>query len=164
MEIEQTPSKFISFFNHKGGVSKTTTTFAVAWEFAAKGYTTLMVDTDAQCNLSQLILQTKLEEKGFDAFYNSEDGFPQFPNNVKDALLPIIDETSRDLTSANLYEVANFSNGGRLYLFAGHPNITKYEDKLAMAYGSGGMIGKNCLGAFFRVLELTTMVPAINML
>ncbi|MCC8552694.1 ParA family protein, partial [Xanthomonas hortorum pv. gardneri] len=30
--------KIISFFNHKGGVSKTTSTFHVGWKLAELGY------------------------------------------------------------------------------------------------------------------------------
>jgi chromosome partitioning protein len=47
-------AKIISFFNHKGGVSKTTTAYHVAWMLSDKGYKVLMVDTDSQCNLTGL--------------------------------------------------------------------------------------------------------------
>ncbi|MFR0874622.1 MAG: ParA family protein [Bilophila wadsworthia] len=52
-------SKSICLFNHKGGVSKTTTTFNLAgallhWKKV------LIVDLDSQCNLTGLVL-------GFDA-------------------------------------------------------------------------------------------------
>ncbi|WP_308507737.1 ParA family protein, partial [Xanthomonas hortorum] len=33
--------KIISFFNHKGGVSKTTSTFHVGWKLAELGYKVL---------------------------------------------------------------------------------------------------------------------------
>jgi cellulose biosynthesis protein BcsQ len=39
-------AKKIALFNHKGGVSKTTTTFHLGWMLAAKGKKVLMVDTD----------------------------------------------------------------------------------------------------------------------
>ena len=47
--------KVISLFNHKGGVSKTTTTFNLGWKLAEKGYRTLIVDADPQCNLTGLV-------------------------------------------------------------------------------------------------------------
>ena len=48
--------KIISLFNHKGGVSKTTTTFNLGWKLADLGYKTLIVDADPQCNLTSLVL------------------------------------------------------------------------------------------------------------
>ncbi len=37
-------AKIISLFNHKGGVSKTTTTFNLAWALAKMGKKVLMVE------------------------------------------------------------------------------------------------------------------------
>lgn len=45
--------KVISILNQKGGVAKTTTASALAFALAEKGFKTLVVDTDAQCNLSE---------------------------------------------------------------------------------------------------------------
>jgi len=51
--------KLISLFNHKGGVSKTTTAFNLGWTLAEKGHKTLLVDADPQCNLTALVLGYK---------------------------------------------------------------------------------------------------------
>lgn len=40
--------KTISLFNHKGGVSKTTTTFNLGWMLANLGKKVIMVDLDPQ--------------------------------------------------------------------------------------------------------------------
>jgi cellulose biosynthesis protein BcsQ len=48
-------NKKIVFFNHKGGVSKTTTAFNLGWKIAEKGYKVLLVDADPQCNLTSLV-------------------------------------------------------------------------------------------------------------
>lgn len=45
-------SKSICLFNHKGGVSKTTTTFNLGWSLAALEKKVLIVDLDSQCNLT----------------------------------------------------------------------------------------------------------------
>src|SRR4051794_17350408 len=49
-------AKIISVFNHKGGVSKTTTTFNLGWMLARKGKRVIVVDADPQCNLTGVIL------------------------------------------------------------------------------------------------------------
>ena len=48
--------KTIAMFNHKGGVSKTTTTFNLSWMLAEMGKTVVMVDADPQCNLTGLVV------------------------------------------------------------------------------------------------------------
>ena len=55
--------KIIALFNNKGGVSKTTTTFHLGWKLAEMGYKTLIADTDPQCNLTGVCLNTEKEDK-----------------------------------------------------------------------------------------------------
>ena len=49
-------TKRIALFNHKGGVSKTTTTFNLGWMLAEKGHKVVLVDADPQCNLTGMVL------------------------------------------------------------------------------------------------------------
>jgi chromosome partitioning protein len=49
-------TKSICLFNHKGSVSKTTTSFNLGWSLAKFGKKVLMVDLDSQCNLTGLAL------------------------------------------------------------------------------------------------------------
>ena len=49
----------ICLFNHKGGVSKTTTAFNMGWMLAKKGKRVLLVDCDPQCNLTGMVLGFK---------------------------------------------------------------------------------------------------------
>jgi cellulose biosynthesis protein BcsQ len=46
----------VALFNHKGGVSKTTTVFNLGWMLAELGHTVVMVDADPQCNLTGMVL------------------------------------------------------------------------------------------------------------
>jgi chromosome partitioning protein len=49
-------AKFISIFNNKGGVGKTTLTWNLADELGRKGKRVLLIDLDPQCNLSIAML------------------------------------------------------------------------------------------------------------
>ena len=52
-------AKIISFANHKGGVGKTTTTASVGSILAAMGNRVLLVDMDAQSNLTSSLLKNE---------------------------------------------------------------------------------------------------------
>lgn len=47
-------AQIISFFNHKGGVGKTTLAYNVAWGLAQENKRVLMIDADPQCNLTEI--------------------------------------------------------------------------------------------------------------
>jgi chromosome partitioning protein len=49
-------TKKLLFANNKGGVGKTTLAFNCAMSFAKRGYKTVLVDLDPQCNLSRLAM------------------------------------------------------------------------------------------------------------
>jgi chromosome partitioning protein len=59
--------KIVSFFNHKGGVGKTTIVFNVGLAVAALGHRVLMVDADAQANLTAIALPEDDLEALYDA-------------------------------------------------------------------------------------------------
>jgi|SRR5207302_877228 len=52
-------AKIVCLFNHKGGVSKTTTAFNLGWMMALKGKRVLLADFDPQCNLTGMVLGFK---------------------------------------------------------------------------------------------------------
>ena len=60
----------IALFNHKGGVSKTTTTFNLGWMLARKGKTVIIVDCDPQCNLTGMVFGFK-KSGDFETIYNA---------------------------------------------------------------------------------------------
>lgn len=55
--------KIIALFNNKGGVSKTTTTYNLGWMLTELGNKVLMVDSDPQCNLTGLSINSIKEAK-----------------------------------------------------------------------------------------------------
>lgn len=60
-------TKIIAFANLKGGVAKTTSTVSVGSILAKKGYKVLMVDLDAQANLTTSLLKGEPVESVYDA-------------------------------------------------------------------------------------------------
>jgi cellulose biosynthesis protein BcsQ len=72
----------IALFNHKGSVSKTTTTFNLGWILAEQGHTVTLVDADPQCNLTGLIL-------GYTGADQLEDFYRQHgENTIRSGLAP----------------------------------------------------------------------------
>lgn len=56
-------TKIIALFNNKGGVSKTTTTYNLGWMLSLMGKKTLIVDSDPQCNLTGICINSTKENK-----------------------------------------------------------------------------------------------------
>ena len=56
-------SKIIAIANHKGGVGKTTSVASIGLGLSLKGYKVLLLDLDAQANLTSFFLQETEEER-----------------------------------------------------------------------------------------------------
>lgn len=78
-------TKVISFGNHKGGVAKTTTTASVGSILASKGYKVLVIDLDAQANLTVSLLK---EEPENSIYYALTGKTPELP------IVPVTDNLS----------------------------------------------------------------------
>jgi hypothetical protein len=79
--------KIITLYNHKGGVSKTTSTFNLATLMADMGKRVLMVDADPQCNLTEIALARTIAELDEQADIFSSVEVPELPGtSVLDAL------------------------------------------------------------------------------
>mgnify|MGYP003589120321 FL=1 len=117
-------AKTIALFNHKGGVSKTTTTFNLGWKLAQIGKKVLLIDTDPQCNLTGLILGYSGEDE-FENFYLEN---PEI--NIKAALKPAYESMPKPIEAINPVEVQNCPN---LFLIPGHINLSEYEITLGIA-------------------------------
>ena len=77
--------KTICLFNHKGGVSKTTTAFNLGWSLANLDKKVLLVDLDSQCNLTGLVLGfNAIDDDNMASFYNNKNNLAR-PYGCADA-------------------------------------------------------------------------------
>ncbi len=137
-------AKVICLFNHKGGVSKTTTTFNLGWMMATKEKRVLLVDFDPQCNLTGMVMGFR----GVDdlaAVYSSNPA-----NNVKDGLAPAFESQPRQIVAADCFEVSGRKG---LFLLPGHIGLAEYETTLGIAQElSGSLLALRNLPGSIRFL------------
>jgi len=126
-------TKVISLFNHKGGVSKTTTVFHLGWKMARQGKKVLIVDADPQCNLTGLTLGLEDYDSLF-AFYDSKQNTDIFnslaPEFALDSDSPITMGRTAVTPTAN----------ENLYILAGNIRFSEIDIQIATALTSSGTI------------------------
>ena len=139
----------ISLFNHKGGVSKTTTTFNLGWTFAKKGLKTLIVDADPQCNLTAYVLGLQQKED-IDAFYKNREN-----DNIHAKLSDIISGTNVVPQAVKPCETLNKN----LFLVAGHLSMSDLDIYLTTGITSGKFLpfAKQFIGAFHAIIRKTAI-------
>lgn len=140
--------KKIAMFNHKGGVSKTTTTFNLGWKLSELGHKVLIIDTDPQCNLTGLCLSLT-NDANFEEFY-TRSGI----SNLKEALDPIFSGTMQPLKPATCYE---FPERSGLYLLPGHINVSEFDVTISIAQELTGSLKlvQNIPGAINELINIT---------
>lgn len=141
-------TKKIAMFNHKGGVSKTTTTFNLAWKLSELGKRVLMIDADPQCNLTGLRLSLT-NDANFEDFY-SRSGI----TNLKDALEPVFSGNPSPLEPAICYE---FPNRDGLFLLPGHINVSDFDVSISIAQELTGSLKlvQNIPGSISHLINIT---------
>ena len=138
----------IALFNHKGGVSKTTTAFNLGWMLAEKGKRVILVDADPQCNLTGMVLDYK-GPNALEDFYRKESG-----RNLRDGLAPAFESRPEPLKPVECFQV---DGPDGLFLLPGHIGLSEYEVTLGIAQELSGSIQtlRNLPGSMTRLLELT---------
>lgn len=136
----------IVFFNHKGGVSKTTTTYNLGWKLASQGHRVLLVDADPQCNLTALILNDNFEQ-----YYIEEATKNQ---NIKDGVKVAFEAKPHEISAIQCPKADRNPN---LYLLPGHANLSEYDAALSFAQTSNNAIStlQNLPGAFNNLISKT---------
>ncbi len=122
-------AKIISLFNHKGGVSKTTTTFNLGWSLAELGLKVLIVDADPQCNLTAYCLGLDSQIK-LDLFYEKKGN-----DNIYDAIKNVFSASDNQTFRAVEPTKTLHQN---LKLAAGNINMTEMD-----IYSANGMVSDN---------------------
>lgn len=126
-------TSIVTLYNHKGGVSKTTTSFNLAHALAehceAK---VLLVDADPQCNLTELCIAKQIQL--LDLVDQASGAVSRLPGtSVLDALNPRFqgERPSVDVAGIELVQPDSQKN---VYLFRGDIALSEAEDRLAQAH------------------------------
>lgn len=137
-------AKIVELFNHKGGVSKTTTTFHLAWKLSQQDKKVLLVDGDSQCNLTGMFLGEK-----FDEYYVDEATKNM---NLKDAVKVAF--TGRPQPIEAIECPAHIKNPN-LFIIPGHMDLSEYESSLSLALNSNNAIVtlQNLPGSFYELIQ-----------
>ncbi len=141
-------AKQIALFNHKGGVSKTTSTFNLGWMLAKKGKKVIIVDCDPQCNLTGMVLGFKKSDE-FDAIYKGKG-----IRNIRDGLAPAFESRP---TAIEAVTCATIKGQPNMLLLPGHIGLAEYEVTLGIAQElSGSLVTlQNLPGSLSHLFTIT---------
>lgn len=131
--------KIITFFNHKGGVGKTSLIYHTAYMFANLGYKVLAVDLDPQINLSQIFLP---QERLYHVFERKK--------TIKSALRNIHQQRG-DILPAHVERIEN-----NLWLIPGDLELSLIEDRLSQEWYAcltGEWYPFALESAFYRIIK-----------
>jgi len=156
-------AKIITFFNHKGGVGKTTLAYNVAWGLNQAGKRVLMIDADPQCNLTEITMGEvdDLEE---------QVGLGNF-DNVYEHFQPFIEPTPEQATR----NVSVYEKKDGLSLIPGSIRFAELEETSSLSLaGVGGLrhvpesthkaLARLGDGMDFIIIDLSPALSAINQL
>jgi chromosome partitioning protein len=131
--------KTVAFFNHKGGVGKTTLLFNVGLALARQGKTVLFIDADAQANLSSAALPIEEYEKALDG-----------ETTIYGCLLPVINSTG-DIGAISPIEIREHA-----YILPGDIRLSAFEEILPTAWTeslAGQYRGFQISSAMYRLVQ-----------
>lgn len=124
--------KIITLYNHKGGVSKTTTTFNIATYLADSGKKVLMVDADPQCNLTEIALARTIQSLDAAAEKSANHKVGELPGtSILDALNQRI---KGDAAFIDIDKIKTVEIHENLHLIRGAVDLSSIEDDLAEAH------------------------------
>ncbi|PIF37758.1 AAA domain-containing protein [Delftia sp. 60] len=138
--------KIVTLYNHKGGVSKTTTTFNLASYLASIGRKVLMVDADPQCNLTEIALVKLIEDLDQTSTTAKIKDLPG--TSILDALNQRIkgDTAIIDISKIKVNEISK-----NLDLLRGSVDLSSIEDDLAEAYIQRASMRTNLMRTYVAI-------------
>ena len=144
--------KTICLFNHKGGVSKTTTAFNLGWSLANLDKKVLLVDLDSQCNLTGLVLGFgAIDDARMASFYSDKNNL-----TMQDIVNVIINGTQSpdsfiDGQAGELLQTKH----SNLFLLPGHLDVSDLDAQInvAMKVASGLPVMRNTPGNLPSILQ-----------
>jgi cellulose biosynthesis protein BcsQ len=143
-------ASIISLFNHKGGVSKTTTAFNLGWMLARKDQRVIIVDCDPQCNLTGMVLGFEHLQSA-NSIEGTRDGDPL---NISEGLAPAFESRPVPIKPVSCVNVPGNDN---LLLLPGHIRLAENEVTLGIAQElSGSLVTlRNLPGSLRYLIDMT---------
>lgn len=122
--------RIVTLYNHKGGVSKTTTTYNLARYLKNQGKRVLVVDADPQCNMTEMLLCDVIEKLDKEA--EKTGNIKELPGT---SLLEILEPRfNGDVPSVQVDRIQNVKIDENLWLIRGDVSLNKLEDAMAEAH------------------------------
>lgn len=136
----------------KGGVSKTTLTFNLSWYLSQQGKRVLIVDSDPQCNFSQIFLEGYREtnEEVINSALRGERPLNHPCTNIGEALSDVVNVVCVDVPPVSPIQ---HPYNPHLFLLPGSMFITDYEAALATAEQAKIPAMRNIPGAFYHLIQ-----------
>ena len=148
----------LSLYNHKGGVSKTTTTFNLAHLLAENNKNVLLVDADPQCNLTELCLGQVIAE--LDEVAAKTGIIQDLPGtSILDALKPRI---NGDVPLVNIEAIVPVKLRDNLELIRGSVDLTSIEDDIAEAHSQRFAARTNLMRTYVSVGDMLVRLAQLR--
>jgi len=140
-------AKIISFANHKGGVGKTTTTASVGSILSSLGFKVLLIDLDAQANLTVSLLKDEPDDSIYYALTGKTEALPIVSVTDNLSIVP----SSLQLATAEIELTAALS---REHILAGllEPIKEQYDFILIDCPPSLGLLTLNAFTASTEII------------
>ena len=141
--------KIITLYNHKGGVSKTTSTFNLANYLADNGKRVLMIDADPQCNLTEISLAPIIAELDEKASHATTAAIQDLPGT---SILDAINQRIRgDAAFIDIEKIETLEISNNLYLLRGSVDLSSIEDDLAEAHIQRSSMRTNLMRTYVSI-------------